>query len=122
MHISGHLLPPGSASGSGIAVWEESGACGHGEPPSWTREAEANSAALVVLRSPPSDPPAPHYDGAALDGWRRDGRRPDAFRPARGWEAQLRQAWVRHRRPGPMTSAEVLGQKSLRGTPGVPAS
>src|SRR3954469_22710440 len=43
MHMCGHLLPPGSASGSGIVVWEESGACGHGEPPSWTREAEADS-------------------------------------------------------------------------------
>ena len=27
---------------------------------------------------PPSDPPAPHYGGAALEGWKRIGRWPDA--------------------------------------------
>src|SRR4051812_49658702 len=42
------------------------------------REAKANSAALAYLRPPPSDPPAPHYGGAALEGWKRIGRWPDA--------------------------------------------
>ena len=41
------------------------------------REAKANSAALAYL-PPPSDPPAPHYGGAALEGWKRIGRWPDA--------------------------------------------
>ena len=44
----------------------------------------------------PSDPPAPHYDGAALDGWRRIGRGP--ARPT-GEGRKLDPGRVRHLRP-----------------------
>src|SRR5205085_11619579 len=40
-------------------VWEESGACGHGEPPSWAREAEADSVRSRGFGRGSSDPTAP---------------------------------------------------------------
>src|SRR3954451_1523039 len=80
-----------------------------------------DSAAPGVFGRGPSDPTAPHYDGAALNGWRRIGRGP--ARPTcqgLGGPA-LSRPGSGTLRPAPTTSSEVLGQKSLRGTPGVPA-
>src|SRR5205085_10281175 len=120
MHISGHLLPPGSASGSGIVVWEESGACGHGEPPSWAREAEADSvSSRRILGRGPSDPTAPHYGGAAEEAGSGSGE-DRRVRPARGRKLLAGLGPAPETRPP--TRTEVLGQKSPRGTPGVPAS
>src|SRR4051812_15472330 len=120
MLISGHLLPPGSASGSGIAVWEESGACGHGEPPSWAREAEGQFGQLpAYFGRGPSDPTAPHYDGAA-ERLEADRERTGRVRPVQGPKALTGLGPAPETRPP--TRTEVLGQKLPRGTPGVPAS
>ena len=45
----------------------------------------------------PSDPTAPYYGGAALEGAGSGSGEDRRVRPARG--RKLRQAWVRHLRP-----------------------
>jgi hypothetical protein len=120
MLISGHLLPPGSASGSGIvrvggerrlrpwgtALMDSGGRGQFGPLPAyWGRG--------------PSDPTAPHYDGAAEEAGSGSGE-DRRVRPVQGPKALTGR--VRHPETRPPTRTEVLGQKSPRGTPGVPAS
>src|SRR3954451_7621268 len=66
----------------------------------------------------PSDPTAPHYGGAAEEAGSGSGEEPRG-RPARGRKLSAGLGPAPETRPP--TRTEVLGQKSPRGTPGVPA-
>jgi hypothetical protein len=78
-------------------TWGGAGACGRGLRDLRAREAEAEFGGPQRFRgSPPSDPTAPHYDGAAEKAGSGSGE-DRRVRPARG--RKLRQARVRHLRP-----------------------
>jgi len=66
----------------------------------------------------PSDPTAPHYGGAAEEAGSGSGE-DRRVRPARGRKLSAGLGPAPETRPP--TRTEVLGQKSPRGTPGVPA-
>src|SRR3954469_13550253 len=120
MLMSGHLLPPGSASGSGIArVGRRAAPAAMGNRPHGLGRPRPIRRPSRIRGSPPSDPPAPHYDGAALEAGSGSGE-DRRVRPARGRKLLAGVGPPPETRPP--TRTEVLGQKSSRGPPGVPAS
>src|SRR3954451_20870496 len=74
-----YISPVPSAGGRSREAslgWDGSGACGRGYANPGLGRPRPIRGCPAYLGPPPSDPTAPYYGGAALEGWKRIGRRP----------------------------------------------